>query len=151
MESARQRVTAAAARKKEEKKAKEAEKGTSSTPKTVTKVSKRKPNGNDNHPSKKAVVTPGDISPKGKSPLKPSRGAGKGVMTSSGPIIEGPCCFLTHKDYAVKKVGSFIKPTNIGPCDLLGTEDLRASALFCLTRVCSLPQVKLVSFPSDLL
>ena len=34
MESAKQRVRAAAAHKKEEKKAKEAERGTSSTPKT---------------------------------------------------------------------------------------------------------------------
>ena len=78
MESARQRVRVAAARKKEEKKAKEAEGGTSSTPKTVTKVLKRKPDGNDDRPSKKAAVTPGDISPKGKSPLKPSHGAARG-------------------------------------------------------------------------
>ena len=149
MESAKQRARAAAARKKEEKKAKEAEGGTSSSPKTVTKVLKRKPDGNDDRLSKKAAITPGDISPKRKSPLKPSYGAGKGVMTSSGLIIEGPCCLLTHKDYAVGEVGSFIKPTDIGPYDLLGTEDLGASALFDLARVCSLPQVKLVSFLSD--
>ena len=61
-----------------------------------------------------------------------------GVMTSSGPVNEGPCCLLIHKDYAVKEVGSFIKPMDIGPCDLLGMEDLRASAIFDLTRVCSL-------------
>ena len=70
-------------------------------------------------------------------------------MTSSSPVIEGPCCLLTHKDYTVGKVGSFVKPTDIGPCDLLGTEDLGASALFDLTRVCSLSQVKLVLFLSD--
>ena len=70
-------------------------------------------------------------------------------MTSSGLIIEGPCCLLTHKDYAVGEVGSFIKPTDIRPCDLLETEDLGASALFDLARVCLLPQVKLVSFPSN--
>ena len=139
MESARQRVRAAATRKKEERKAKEAEGGTSSTPKTVTKASKRKLDGGDERPSKKAVVTHGDISSKGKSPLKPSHGVGKGVMTSSSLIIEGPCCLLTHKDYAIGEVGSFIKPTDIGPCDLLGTEDLGVSALFDLTRVCSLP------------
>ena len=60
-------------------------------------------------------------------------------MTFSSPVIEGPCCLLTHKDYAVGEVRSFIKPTDIGPCNLLGTEDLGASALFDLTRVCLLP------------
>ena len=148
MESARQRVRAAAARKKEEKKAKEVEGGTSSTPKTVIKASKRKLDGSDDHLSKKAAVTPGDSSSKEKSPLKPSHGAGKGVMTSSSLVIEGPCCLLTHKDYAVGEVGSFIKPTDIGPCNLLGTEDLGASALFDLTRVCLLPfgQVGFIPF-----
>ena len=58
-------------------------------------------------------------------------------MTSSGPVIEGPCCLLTHKDYAVREVGSFVKPTNIGPYDLVRTEDLGASAHFDFTRVCS--------------
>ena len=139
MKSAKQRVRAVATRKKEERKAKEAEGGTLSTPKTITKVSKRKPDGNDDHPSKKAAVTPEDVSPKRKSPLKPSHGASKGVMTSSSPVIEGPCCLLTHKNYAIGEVGSFIKPTDIGPCDLLGMEDLRASAFFDLARVCSLP------------
>ena len=71
-------------------------------------------------------------------------------MTSSGPVIEGPCCLLTHKDYAFREVGSFVKPTNIGPCDLLGMEDLGESALFDLTRICLLSQVKLVLFLSDL-
>ena len=65
MKFAKQRVRAVVTCKKEEKKAKEAEGGSSSTPKTVTKVSKRKPDGNDDRPSKKATVTPGDISPKG--------------------------------------------------------------------------------------
>ena len=60
-------------------------------------------------------------------------------MTCSGPVNEGPCRLLTHKDYAVGEVKSFIKPTDIEPYDLLGTEDLRASALFDLTRVCLLP------------
>ena len=148
MDIAKQRVRAATARKKEEKKAKGAEGGTSSTPKTVAKALKRKPDGSDDCLSKKAAITPGDISPKGKSPLKPSHSAGKGVMTSSGPIIEGLCCLLTHKDYAVGEVGSFIKPTDIGPCDLLGIKDLGASALFDLTRVCLLPfgQVVFISF-----
>ena len=139
MESAKQRVRAAATRQKEEKRAKEARGQTSSTPKTVAKPAKRKPDGSDDRSSKKAAVTPGDSALKEKSPLMPSHGAGKGVMTSSGPVNEGPCCLLTHKDYAVGEVGSFIKPTDIGPCDLLGTDDLGVSALFDLTRVCLLP------------
>lgn len=114
MDIAKRKVRAVATRKKEEKKAKEAKGGTSSTPKTVTKASKRKPDRSNDHPSKKAAVTPGDISPKGKSPLKPNHGADKGLMTFSGPVIEGSCCLLTYKDYVVREVGSFIKPTNIG-------------------------------------
>ena len=121
MEVAKQRMRAAAARKKEEeRKVKEKEGVSSSTPKTVAKVSKRKPDENDDCPSKKVVVTPGDMPSKKKSPLKSSRGAGKGVMTSSGPVIEGPCCLLTHKDYAIEEVESFIKPIDIAPNDQLG-------------------------------
>ena len=108
MESAKQRVRDAATHKKEEKKAKDTKGGTSPSPKTVSMVSKRKPDGKEDRPSKKAAVTPGDVSLKRKSPLKPSHDAGKGVMTSSGPVIEGPRCLLTHKDYAIGEVGSFI-------------------------------------------
>ena len=54
-------------------------------------------------------------------------------MTSSGPVIEGPCRLLTQKDYAIKGVESFIKSTDIESCDQLGTEDLGASALLDLT------------------
>ena len=101
-------------------------------------MTKRKPDGSDNRPTKKAVVTPGDEPLKEKSPPKPSHGAGKGVMTSTGPVSEGHCRLLTHKDYAVGKVESLIKPTDIEPYDQVGTEDLGASALFDLTRVCLL-------------
>ena len=59
-------------------------------------------------------------------------------MTSSGPVHEGPSYLLTHKAYAVGEVGSFVKPTNLDPCDLVGTEDLGASALFSITRICLL-------------
>ena len=116
--------------------AKEMEEGNSSVPKSVTKVSKRKPDGDDDRSSKRTAVTPGDASPKGKSSLKPGHGAGKGVMTSSNPVLESPCCLLTHKGYAVGEVGSFVKPTDLEPCDLVGTEDLGASTLFDITRVC---------------
>ena len=136
MESAKQRIRAAA-RQKAEKKAQEAGGEASSTPKAPTRQAKRKPDGSDRRPAKKAVVTPG--SAKEKSPPKPSHGAGKGAITSLGPANEGPCRLLTHKDYAVGEVKSFIKPADIEPCDQLGTEDLGASTLFDLTRVCLLP------------
>ena len=87
MDAAKQRIRVTVTRKKEEAKlAKGTEEGTSSAPKAVSMVSKRKPNGDDDYLSKRTTVTPGDASPKRKSPLKPSHGAGKGVMTSSGPV-----------------------------------------------------------------
>ena len=139
MDVAKQRIRAATARKKEERLAKGMEEGNSSIPKSVSKVSKRKTDGDDYHPSKKTVVTLSDAFPKGKLSLKPSHGAGKGVMTSSGPVLEGPCSLLTHKGYVVGEVGFFVKPTDLKPCDLVGTEDLGASTLFDITRVCLLP------------
>ena len=138
MDAAKQRIRAAAACKKEERLAKETEEGNSSVPKSVTKVSKRKPDGDDDRPSKRATATPGDTSSEGKSSLKPSHDAGKGVMTSFGPVLEGPCCLLTHKGYAVREVGSFVKLTDLEPCDLVRMEDLGALALFDITRVCFL-------------
>ena len=112
-----------------------AEVGDSSAPKTVSKTSKRKADGEGSRPSKKTVTIPGDASPKGKLALKPSHGAAKWAMTSSGPVSEGPSCLLTHKAYTVAEVGSFVKPTDIEPCDLVGTEELGALALFDITRV----------------
>ena len=111
----------------------------SSTPKASTKQAKRKPDGSDRRSDKKAAVTLGNGAAKEKSLPKPSHGAGKGAMTSLGLVNEGPCRLLTYKDYAVREVKSFIKPADIKPCDQLGTEDLGASALFDLTRVCLLP------------
>ena len=101
-------------------------------------MTKRKPDGSDSRPSKKAAIILGDEEVKEKSPPKASHGASKGVMTSTGPVSEGPCRLLTHKDYAVGEFESLIKPTDIEPCDQVGTEDLRALALFDLTRVCLL-------------
>jgi len=139
MEAAKQRVRAAAARKKEEEKSKGKEEVSSSAPYAVSKgLAKRKANGKDDPTSKNVVVTPGDVPPK-KSSHKSSHGVGKWVMTSSGPVIEGPRCLLTHKDYAVKEVESFIKPTDLDPCAQLRTEDLGASTFFDLARVCFLP------------
>ena len=138
MDVAKQRIRAAATHKKEERLTKGAEKGDSSAPKTVNKASKRKADEDVTRPSKKTVTIPDGGSPKGKSALKPSHGAGKGAMTSSGLVPEGPSCLLTYKAYVVGEVGSFVKPTDLEPCDLVGTEDLGASALFDITRVCLL-------------
>ena len=151
MDVAKQRIRAAAACKKEERLAKGTKEGNSSIPKSVSKVSKRKTDGDDDHPSKKTVVTLSVASPKGKSSLKPSHGAGKGVMTSSGPVLEGPCCLLTHKGYVVEEVGSFVKPTDLETCDLVETEDLEGSTLFDITRVCLLllDQFGFISFLLD--
>ena len=139
MEAAKQRVRAAVARKKEEEKAKGKEGVSSSTPHSAFKGSvKRKADGKNDPPSKKVAVSPGDVPSKKSSP-KSSHGAGKGVMTSSDPVIEGPRCLLTHKDYAVEGVESLIKQTDLDPCAQLGTEDLGASAFFDIARVCFLP------------
>ena len=138
MDITKQRIRAAATCKKEERLVKGMEEGNLSAPKSVSKASKRKFDRDDAHPSKKTIAIPGDASPKGKSSFKPSHGAGKGAMTSSGPVPEGPSCLLTHKAYAVGEVGSFVKPTDLEPCDLVGTEDLGASAIFYITRVCLL-------------
>ena len=135
MDVAKQRIKATAARKKEERLAKGTNEGNSSVPKSVSKVFKRKSDGDDDRSPKQTAITSGDASPKGKSSLKPSHGAGKGVMTSSGPVLEGPCSFLTHKGYAIGEVGSFVKPTDLESCDLVGMEDLGASTLFDITRV----------------
>ena len=115
MDVAKQRIRGAVARKKEERLTKGAEKGDSSAPKTVSKASKRKADEDVTHPSKKTVTIPDDGSPKGKSALKPSHGAGKGAMASFGPISKGPNCLLTHKAYAVGEAGSFVKPTDLEP------------------------------------
>ena len=138
MDVAKQRIKATTALKKEERLTKGAEEGDSSAPKTVSKATKGKADGDGTRPSKKTVTIPGDASSEGKSAFKPSHGAGKGAMTSSGPVPEGPSCLLTHKAYAVGEVGSFVKPTNLESCDLVGTEDLGVSALFNITRVCLL-------------
>ena len=107
-------------------------------PKAVSKGSaKRKADGKDDRPPKKAAITPRDAHPKKKSPPKSSHSVGKGMMTSTGPIVEGLRCLLTYKDYAVKIVESFIKPTDVEPCVGQGTEELGVSALFDLSQVSS--------------
>ena len=56
-------------RKKKKREPRERRGASSSAPKAVSKGStKRKVDGKDNHPPKKAVVTPRDTHPKKKSP-----------------------------------------------------------------------------------
>ena len=59
------------------------------------------------------------------------------MMTLTGPVVEGLCHLLTHKDYAVEIVESFIKPMDVEPCAELGMEELGALALFDLSQVSS--------------
>ena len=59
MDTAKQRIRAAAARQKEERKNKEAAREASSTPNAVAKVTKRKPDGGDSCPTKRVAVTSG--------------------------------------------------------------------------------------------
>ena len=134
MDAAKQRVSVAAGRKKEEeKKTKGTEGNSSSVPKAVHKGSaKRKIDGDSDRLPKKATVTPGDANSK-KSPPNSGLGTGKGMMTSTGPVIKGPRRLLTHKDYAVEEVKALIKPTDVDPCAELGMEKLVASTLFNLT------------------
>ena len=140
MDTTTQRMGVAVTRKKEEAKKTKGQEGTSlSVPKAISKgLAKKKVDEEDDHPPKKVAVTPEDAHPK-KSPPKPGRGAGKGMMTSMDPVIEGPRCLLTHKDYAVEEVQSLIKPTDVDPCAELGTQELGASALFDLTWVNPFP------------
>ena len=147
IDAAKQKVRAAAARKKEEeRKAKEKEGTSSSVPKAISKGStKRKADGEDDRLPKKVAVTLGDAHPK-KSPPKPGPGMGKGMMTSTSPVIRRPCCLLTHKDYVVEEVKTLIKPTDVDPCAKLGTKELGESALFDLTLVSLLPWLILSIF-----
>ena len=56
MDVAKQRIRAAAARKKEERLAKGIEEGDSSAPKSVSKAPKRKADGDGTCPSKKTIT-----------------------------------------------------------------------------------------------
>ena len=137
MEAAKQRALireSAAVRKLKEKE------GTStSASKVVGKgVSKRKSDGKDDCPLKKGPGLPvGDKQSKKSSASKPSHTAGKGLMTVTGLITQGTVsCLLTHKEHAIEMVESIIKETDLDPCAEQTTEDLGASGLFDLSRVC---------------
>ena len=110
-----------------------------SAPKGVDKgTSKGKSDGKDDYPLKKgpSVLTV-DKQLKLSLPPKPSHGAGKGLMTLAGSVMQGTICrLLTHKEHAVEMVESIIKETDFDLCVEQLTEDLGASGLFDLARVC---------------
>lgn len=138
MEVARLRaqVRVVVACKKKEAKGKEGV--SSSAPKVVDKgVPKRKADGKDNCLSKRVFVTFGEKLPKRSSPSKPKHRVSKGRMTTSGLITqELDCHFLTHKDYAVEMIESIINDKDVDPYAEEATEELGASGLFDLGRVC---------------
>ena len=68
-------------------------------------------------------------------------------MTGKGLVIPGVVCrLLTHKDYAVEMVDLIIKETDLDPCVNQTTEDLGASSLYDLSRVCSSQVMVLCAF-----
>ncbi|KAK9984165.1 hypothetical protein SO802_033690 [Lithocarpus litseifolius] len=142
MEASRQRVRVAAACKKEkEKKTKLGE--FSSAPKAVGKGAiKRKGDGKDNYPPKKASITP--LEKVLKKPSPPKHGVGKGLMSLLGPITQdSERRLLTHKEYAVEMLDSIIKDKNADPCVGQALGDLGDSSLFDLARIiddCSIMQ-----------
>ncbi|KAL0000607.1 hypothetical protein SO802_014388 [Lithocarpus litseifolius] len=76
---------------------------------------KRKGDGKDDRPPKKASTTPGEKVPKKLSP--PKHGAGKGLMSTLGPVTQdSEHRLLTHKEYAVEMLDSIIKDKDVDPC-----------------------------------
>ena len=62
-------------------------------------------------------------------------------MMVKGPIAQGVVHhLLMHMEHVVEMVESIIKETDLDPCAKQTTEDLGASCLFYLSRVCFLPQ-----------
>ena len=132
-----------APRKEEEKKVKGKEGVSSSAPKVVGKgAPKKKADGKDDLPPKKVFIPPTDKLPKKLSSPKPSQRAGKGLMTTSSLVTQGPDhCLLTHKDYAVEVIESIIKDKDVDSYAEQMTEELGLSSLFYLA------QVRLFLFP----
>jgi len=97
-------------------------------------VAKRKANGKDECPSKKASVTSGEKLP--KKPSLPKHGAGKGLMTMPDLVTqESECRLLTHKDYAIELLKSIIKDKDTDPCVGQVIGELGDSSLYDLARV----------------
>ena len=119
------------------RKQKEKEGASLSTPKDVTKgSSKRKSDGKDDRPFKKGPVIPTGDKPKKSSPLKPSHGVGKGLMTSTSLVTQGSVRrLLTHKEHAIEVIESIIKDTDMDPYAKQTIEELGAMGLFDLSWV----------------
>ena len=131
----RAQVRASTQQKKKEKDKTKGDGASSSAIKAVRKVSKRKNDGKDDHPSKKPIVNVGGKSSKKSTLTKIGHGVGKGLMTTSGPVTQGPDRrLLTHKDYAIKMMCSIIRDKDVDPCVELGTNELEASASLILHR-----------------
>ena len=111
-----------------------------SAPKVGLKVAqKRKSNAKDGRLSKKVMgLSIRDQQQKSPSPLPPPHhGVGKGLMIGKGLFALDPVQRLvTHKDYAFEMVNSIIKETDLDPCGEHFSEDLGASGLYDLSRVC---------------
>ena len=123
-------------KKKEEDKTK-GEAASSSALKAVDKVPKRKNDGKDDRPSKKPAVNVGDRSLKKPTLSKTGHEVGKGLLTTSGLVTQGlDRHLLTHKEYAIEMMGSIIRDKDVDPCTELGTDELEASGLFNLARLC---------------
>ena len=110
------------------------------TPKGGAKAPKWKNDAKDNRPPKKGMgPSVGDEQQKSSSPLPPRHCTGKGLKTGKGPITLDPIQRLvTHKDYVVEMVNLIIKETDLHPYGEHSSEDLGASSLYDLFKVCSL-------------
>ena len=108
-----------------------------SAPKDVTKgLSKRKGKGKDDRPFKKGLVFLASNKPKKSSPLKPSYGVRKGLMTLTGFVTQGSVrCLLTRKEHAVELIEPIIKDKDIDPYAEQTIKELGVSGLFDLFRV----------------
>lgn len=135
MESAKQRIRAAVARKKQEEKIR-GEETPPSVPKPVGKVGvKRKTDGTDDRSGKK-VASSSEVKPTKKPSPPKMHGVGKGLMTASGAVIPQPVRhLLTHKDYTVEVAESILKEEEVELCDEQATDEIGSSALFDLTWV----------------
>ena len=119
---------------------KQKEQALGSAPNVAPKATlKRKNNAKEDRPSKKGTGQPiGEQQLKASLPPPPLRhGAEKGLMTRKGPVTPGPIQrLITHKDYAMKMVTSIIKEADLDPYSEHSLEDLGASGLYDLLRVC---------------
>ena len=116
-----------------------------SAPKAGAKALKRKNDAkNDRPPKKRTSPSVGDKQQKSSSPPPPRYGIEKGLMTVKGPVSLNPVQRLVmHKDYAIEMINSINKETDLDPYGEHFLEDLGASDLYDLSRVCFLSLIVL--------